>query len=442
MRILIVDDAEDKRRDVRCALQAEFQDQYTLELDEAVDYEEALERLRDGFYDLVVLDLFLPDAVRSPTDDVSKALIKQVVRGDRLIPPTHIIGLTAYPLKIECERPFYDEHLLALLHYDAVDSTWRTALCSRIRYLVASKRAAARFRLESYDFDLVVMTARHENEYVPVAQSLFKRKVAEEFLPWAGMVSIGEVAGPGQRPLKTALVCIGEMGMAPAAAAASEAMNLFRPRMIAMVGMCCGFNTSVSASPRKLLDVLVAREVACWEEGKYESDKQSGDGQFRNRAKTRLVDDAIRNQVEQTVEQASAHLTPRLRRVANTKQYKAVAEQFDETDIRAIPEVKFSPIVSGSSVVADDDMITEILGRHPNALGLDMEIAGLHAAVDRCLGKKPSVLAVKGVADFGRADKGANAQVMASRCATEVFLGIIGQLDIFEPNRSSVTKAS
>lgn len=437
MRILIVDDAEDKRREVRSALQEEFKDQYTLELDEAVDYEDALERLRDGFYDLVVLDLFLPDASRSPTEDISKALIIQVVRGDRLIPPTHIIGLTAYPVEVQDERPFYDEHLLALLHYDAVDGAWRSALCSRIRYLVASKRAAARFRLESYDFDLVVLTARHENEYIPVAQSLFGRKIADEFLPWSGAVTIGEVAGPGGRALKTALICIGEMGVAPAAAVASEAMNLFRPRMIAMVGMCCGFNSSASASPRKLLDVLVVREVACWEEGKYEPDKESGDGQFRNRAKTRLVDDAIRNQVEQAVEQASAHLMPRLRKIAKTSAYKAVTAQFDTDDVRTVPEVKFSPIVSGSSVVADDDMIGEILSRHPNALGLDMEIAGLHAAVDRCLGKKPSVLAVKGVADFGRADKGASAQVMASRCATEVFLGVIAQLDIFEPDRQN-----
>jgi len=433
MRILIVDDAEDKRREVKTALQAELRDQFTLELDEAVDYEAALERLRDRFYDLVILDLFLPDASRGPTEDTSKALITQVFRGDRLIPPTQIIGLTAFPTEAEAERPFYDEHLLDLLHYDAVDGAWRAALCSRIRYLVASKRAAARFRRENFDFDLVVLTARHENEYLPVAQTLFREIHSEVFPPWAGAVTIGEVSGPDGRGLKTALVCIGEMGMAPAAAATSEAINLFRPRMISMLGMCCGFNASSSASARKLLDVLVVREVACWEEGKYEPERVVGDGQFRNRSKTRLVDDAIRSQVEQAVEQGGKHLTPRLRRLSGTRAYKAVAALFDPKDVRAIPEVKFAPLVSGSSVVAADEVIAEILDRHPSALGLDMEIAGLHAAVDRCLGKKPSVLAIKGVADFGRADKGNEAQVMASRCATEVFLGIVAQLDIFEP---------
>lgn len=433
MRILIVDDAETKRREVMAALVAEFRDQYDLKFDEAEDYEAALDKLRTQFYDLVILDLFLPDAVRSPTDDTSKALITQVLRGDRLIPPTHIIGLTAYPNEIEAERAFYDEHLLALLHYDAVDGAWRQQLCARLRYLVLSKRAATRFRIESYDFDLVVLTARFENEFVPVAERLFVRKHTDAAPPWKSKVVVGEVAGPRGRMLRTALVCIGEMGMAPAAAVTSEAINFFRPRLISMLGMCCGFNHAGVSSARKLLDVLVVREVSCWEEGKYEPDKKSGDGQFRNRAKPRLVDDLIRGRVEQIVEEGTTHIAPRLRKLSGTKGYKQIAEKFGSAQVGAQPEVKWCHIVSGSSVVADDNVIAEILAREPSALGLDMEIAGLHAAVDRCLGNPPSVLAIKGVADFGRADKGEEAQVMASRCATDTLLGILQQLDIFEP---------
>lgn len=432
MRILIVDDAETKRLEVRRTLLDEFQDEYALEFDEAIDYEAALDVLGSRFYDLVILDLFLPDAIRSPTEDTSKALITQVLRGSRLIPPTHIIGLTAFPEESRKEQPFYREHLLALLHYSETDSAWRDDLCGRIRYLIASQRAAARFRIEAHDFDIVVLTARHENEYVPVSERLFDRVAMDAFPPWQGPVTVGEVEGPGGRKLKTALVCIGEMGMAPAAAVASEAINLFRPRLITMLGMCCGFNSEACASPRRLLDVLVVRETACWEEGKYEPDRISGNGQFRNRARTRVVNDAIRDQVDQIVEAGAKHLIPRLRKLASGKPYKELIRLFDAKHVRAVPEVKYAHVVSGSSVVADDVVIAEILDRQPTALGLDMEIAGLHAAVDRCLGSKPSVFAVKGVADFGRADKGSEAQLMASRCATEVFLGIVGQLDIFE----------
>lgn len=431
MRILIIEDAPDKRRDVRQALETEFLDECAMIVDEAVDYEQALERLGDGFYDLVVLDLFLPSAMTGPSEDSSKALIRQVLKGSNLHPPTHIIGLTAYLDRTREDRIFYDENLLALIAYDAIDGAWRDDLCSRIRYLLASKRAAARFRLQSYDFDVVVLTARHENEYVPVRIELFDRVTADVFPLWPGRVTIGESAGPDGRPLKTALVCVGEMGMAATAAVASEAVNLFRPRLVAMLGMCCGFSTIACNSPRKLGDILVARETACWEEGKYVDPKSEGEGPFKTRAKTRTTDDGIRGKVEQVVEEAAQHLTPALTTFAQTAEYVAFRRQFKASEIRAVPEVRYAPVVSGSSVVADESVIKEILDRHPQALGLDMEIAGLHVAVERGIGRKPSVLAIKGVADFGRADKGDEAQVMAARLATKTFRRIVPQLEIF-----------
>lgn len=433
MRILIIEDDPKKRKDVRTTLETEFRDEHAMIVDEAVDYEEALDCLKTGFYDLVVLDLLLPSELDGPSELSSKALIRKVLKGSTL-PPTHIIGLTAYESRAHKERAFYDEHLLALIIYDAVDGDWRDKLCSRIRYLVSSKRAAANFRLQSYDFDVLILTARYENEYVPVKQELFQGETTNGFPLWPTRLTHGEITGPGNRPLKAALLCIGEMGMAPAAAVASEAINLFRPRLIAMIGMCCGFNTKACSSPRKLGDVLVARETACWEEGKFVEPENDTEEPFKTRAKTRTTDDGIRAKVEQIVEEGAQHLTPHLKSFAGTAEYREFRALFAEEDIREVPEVKYAGVVSGSSVVADEAVIREIIERHPQALGLDMEIAALHVAVERSIGRKPSVLAIKGVADFGRADKGDAAQVMASRLATRTFKQIVPHLEIFGVN--------
>ena len=69
--------------------------------------------------------------------------------------------------------------------------------------------------------------------------------------------------------------------------------------------------------------------------------------------------------------------------------------------VRDVPSVRFGMLVSGSSVIADEDVVRDILQRHPTAIGLDMEMFGLFTAVDRCFGRRPSVLGIKGVADFG-----------------------------------------
>ncbi|WP_395444303.1 hypothetical protein [Caulobacter sp. UC70_42] len=52
-----------------------------LQISEAKDYEEALEHLKSGFFDLVVLDLVLPAADQDPSALVARSLIRQVTTG-------------------------------------------------------------------------------------------------------------------------------------------------------------------------------------------------------------------------------------------------------------------------------------------------------------------------------------------------------------------------
>jgi len=132
------------------------------------------------------------------------------------------------------------------------------------------------------------------------------------------------------------------------------------------------------------------------------------------------------------VEAAEETLARRVTRFAATQVFQNLRTTFGPNDVRESPEVRFGAMVSGSSVVADEKMIAEILDRHPSAIGLDMEIYGLYTAVARATGAKPASLAVKGVADFGRSDKGPEAQVAASIFATEVFKGIVENLSIFQ----------
>ena len=100
--------------------------------------------------------------------------------------------------------------------------------------------------------------------------------------------------------------------------------------------------------------------------------------------------------------------------------------------VRDVPSVRFGMLVSGSSVIADEDVVRDILQRHPTAIGLDMEMFGLFTAVDRCFGRRPSVLGIKGVADFGHAAKDDFAQRGASVVSAEVFKSILPSLPIFE----------
>jgi nucleoside phosphorylase/CheY-like chemotaxis protein len=431
MKILLVEDDETKRaRVVELLTSQTFV--ASIEVAEAMTYEEALTALNSSFFDLVILDLLLPGAGQAPSADSSRAIIHAAMLGTSTIPPTYIIGLTAHESIADEEEAFYEENLFSLERYSPTERGWERRLVSKIQYLLKSKNAAAAFRANSYDLDLVVLTARYENEFQPVYRHILDSTEAESHPGWPTKIKLGSVRLSPGRSLRAAVVCIGEMGMAPAAAVASQAIATFRPRLLSMVGMCCGFNTNACASPRKLMDVIVAREVECWEEGKYVDLAKSGSArEFRARSRARPVDDAIRGKVEAAVEMESDTLRPQLRQFAARSAFRKVRSHFGDDLVREVPDVRFDAMVSGSSVIANEDMIAEILTRQPKALGLDMELYGVYSAAEKCVGKRPSVLGIKGVADFGQVKKDDVAQAAASEASAIVLRGLLAHLGIF-----------
>ncbi len=442
MRILVVDDDELKRADVRrCLEAADLDDEVAIHV--AVDYEEALARLREGFFELVILDVLLPGGGNGPSRDFSRALIKKITLGADLIPPTNIIALTAFPEVGDDERAFYDEHIFAIETYDANSDVWRDRLVRKIKYLKRAKRAGAEFYRHSFDFDVLVITARYENEFVPVKRKLFREITADQHAMWKTPIALGVMPGPGGRMLRTCLVCASEMGMATTAAVASEAVALFRPRLVSMLGMCCGFDIPEAAVSQQLLNAIVVRDASCWEVGKYEAAVE-GTPEFKNRSKARPVDDSLREEIDDIVERKVDTLNRDLERLmANRDMTKLMASPSVQKllasraakQLPRVPDVRFGSLVSGSSVIANRDVIKEIVERHPSALGLDMEVYGLYTAVEKSLGRRPSMVAVKGVADFGDAEKSDVAQRAASTVSTVVFRAIVRHLTMFSGRR-------
>lgn len=442
----MVDDGEQKRARVISEIQKNL---IGLEVDivESFDYESTLEKLSSDFFDLIILDLVLPAADGDPSEQSSRSIIGQIMRGGKLNPPTHIIGLTQYENIGEDARKFYERNLFALEFYSSEKSDWAERISNKIRYLNKSKRAAVIFQANTFGLDMVVLVARHKNEFLPVKKRLFSSIHAEEHPLWKDGIVFGEVNCAGRAPLNVALICVGEMGMTATAAVTSQAIALFRPKLISMVGMCCGFSIPESANPCKLMDAIVVRQVSCWEEGRYQksgSTLHNGGvekvtdldaleheaSEFRNRAKPRLVDDLIRDRVDRAIERSSDTLDPHLKKFAGQSKYKQVVEKFGE-QVRPVPTVRFANIVSGSSVIADEAMVKEICSRHPSAIGLDMEIFGLYAAAERSFGRRPSVIAIKGVADFGHSEKHDFGQAVASTISVDVLKHLLPHMGIF-----------
>jgi nucleoside phosphorylase len=88
----------------------------------------------------------------------------------------------------------------------------------------------------------------------------------------------------------------------------------------------------------------------------------------------------------------------------------------------------YTATVSGSSLIADEKKIAEIIKRHPRAIGLEMENYALYTAIDFLPGLKPCKLAIKGVADFGDGQKKDDVQKLASTFSAITFFKILDAL--------------
>ena len=425
VKLLVIEDSDIKYQCVEERLRTELDD-ILLIVTRARDYESALKSLNDEYFDFVIVDLLLPGAGFGPSFVTSTKLVHMLMRGD-LVPPSFVIGLTEFADRAAEVGSVYREYFLALEIFNATEFGWAERIARQIRYMVRARFAAVKFRAESHSLDVLVLTARYEREFLPVRDLLFR---GQEFGGRHALIErevcFGEIRGKeGTRG--AAILGVNEVGLAPTASVLTHAISVFRPRLVVMLGMCCGFGIPECAQPRKLGDVIISREVSLWDEAKYVEGRDSMAAGPRDRSKTRMIDDQIREAVAEIVETEGTRIAKALRRERDKTRWREVVARH-AADMRETPEVTLSTTVSGSSLIADQEKVREILTRKPGAVGLEMENYAVYTAVDFVGGLKPSKLAIKGVADFGDGNKRDDVQELASTCAAITFANVLDGL--------------
>ena len=223
--------------------------------------------------------------------------------------------------------------------------------------------------------------------------------------------------------LSLGVICLDEMGLSHSAAIVANTINMFRPRHLAMLGMCCGLKKITDPDDPgqgalcKLGDIVVATDTCCWDEGKYEDTDPvlTGSPFFNNRSVRKSPEREFWRSVDRYLDRDQEKIK------------SVVAGYYKKQDLAKvrsglIGDVKFSPdaslhwglIVSGACVIDSGHMIESITTRFPLAIALEMEAHSVYAAADCCTGLRPKTLVIKGVADFGDGTKAKPVQAMAS----------------------------
>ena len=419
--ILVIEDDAEKARSVCDGVRSVVSD-IDIRSEIVTNLVDALRRLEVNYYDLVVLDILIPAANRNPNSENSRVIIEQLASG-RLVMPACVIGLTAFEDEYRAESQYYSDNLFSIEQYDRNSDRWLKNIVSRIRFLNRWKSAYGRASSFSFDIDVAFLTARSETEFNPIINRMeWVAGPSDDLLLYKSKKLKRGTIRIGRHILRTVVCCQEEMGMAAAAAVTAQLVAQFRPKVVMMLGMCCGFRQEECQNRSNLGDVIVARETACWDDGKYgEVDNKSF---FFNRAKPRVVESSVDHLIGSLLESDMNSLRESMKDTWNRPKAKSLRRKFKD-DTGVFPDVKYGLLLSGSSVIAHDVKGDEIIMRFGNALGLEMEVFGVYTAVDRSVGVRPLVLGIKGVADFGDGAKHKEFQSLSSElsyCVGSVIL--------------------
>ena len=356
MRVLIIEDADEKFEKILEVAKAAYPD---IDIVRAAYQGEAHRRLEQQYFDVIILDILIPPVKGAIPYDYGSGLLKEVERS-KYNRDAYIIALTAYEDAHNKHFDAFFERGVLCIKYDEFGDNWKNALHNSLR----------RTRTRRNEDFLIFCALEQEREAF----------YCEGF----GDIERLNIGGIDATPLwmgsKHGLVIVPpRIGLIDASVVATVATKMFRPKLFAITGICGGYVENC-----RIGQLIVGS--TCWE---HQSGKLTPSG----------------HQIEPYQWSMNEDVRLALRQMCLNENVDdllydgLVLEDIDSMD------PKFAPIVSGSAIIADADIVKKIVAQHRKTTGIDMEMYGVLRSVELV---DPSVVCfgAKTVVDFADKQKG------------------------------------
>lgn len=358
---------------------------------------DARAKMEENRYDIFILDILVsqwPDS--DPDVQNSLNLLLELHEGDEFHKPSRILGITADLTVAKESEAQFSKWTWSILNYSSTSDEWMSQALNCVRYVIDAKKQSDQEK-PGFGTDLVVICALEKPELEEVLK-----------LPWnwgssrpvddLTFVRDGTFESEG-RTISVSVAFAPRMGMVSTALLSANLINLLRPRLIAMCGICAGVRGKTDIG-----DILLADPAWDFQSGKRVKDKESYVFSFAPHQLS--APSVLRRHVEQIRSDTAA--------MAN------LSAEFSDSAPR-IPKVLIGPVASGSAVLADGKVIEDIKAQHRELLGVEMEVYGLYAAAASASSPQPLAFALKSVCDFADPDKGDNSQRFAAYTSARVL---------------------
>jgi nucleoside phosphorylase len=374
MIVGIVDDDKNKRRSIAQVLE-QYSDE-ELVVHEAASRSSARRLLRETELDLLVLDIAIPEFDDGePVINGGISFLREMISSTRFYSPKQVVGLTALEEIYETAATAFGGELWSVVKYDQTSSEWVDQLGAKVRHLLRAKAVPA---APPPEFDLGIVVALKEPELSAVLDLQWDWQVADR--PGdPTQYYIGTFRRSDGTSGRVVAARAPQMGMPAATVTASKLGLSFRPRCIAMTGICAGVRGETS-----LGDVVAANPV--WDYGSGKHLTKDGSEVFEPAPYPLTLSTRIRRILEE-FEGESAPLS-------------AMRAEYGGTSAGSVPRLHIGPFASGAAVVARSAVLQEVQLQHRKLIALDMEAYGVATAASELSLPPPEFLVLKGVSDF------------------------------------------
>lgn len=404
MKILFVDDEGGKRTDVVRAL-CEVEGVDLRDISHAPDALTAKKLLMEEVFDLLIVDIVLPirsDEAAVPDGGVK--LVEELLERPQFKTPEHIIGISAYEEGHSVGTQRLAAHLITSVLYDRTSEEWARALQSRVRHIIASKRADSS-GLE-YQTLAAVLCALEEPELSAVLRLRWDweqiDRVGDDTIYHRGRLPLTDGASD---PIVAAAAP--RMGLPAAAVTATKMIYEFRPRFLVMTGIAAGVEGRANVG-----DVLVADPSWDWGSGKWEGTTEG----------PRFLPEPYQLPLHNRVRACLNRLRQDVGWLAETK--KKWPGPAPDSEMK----ISIGPLASGAAVLADNRTLREVVRQHRKLIGIDMESYAVMAAAEGASAPRPISISIKGVSDHADERKNDTFREFAAYASTEVMAKLIEML--------------
>lgn len=409
IKILIIDDIQEKVDALTTTL-LKLYPEGAISIESAGTIAYGREKLQSSTYDLLILDMVLPELEGDEALRTAGArFLSEIYQNESIKTPLQIIGLTEYDTEFsELQQEFKDK-LWYLLFYSRTSDDWKEQLKTKVFQLGQYKKAVEDEVANRDKFDIGVICALRE-EFTQMLRAFSRVKwesIQIEGLPYS--FRSGILTTRGFRDLKIIAGCTDKAGMCPTSILATTMYTKLGVETIFMTGITAG----IKYDDLQLDDIIIAEAIMDYASGKLKEDE---------RGEIKLLKEVNQIQANRNLISKMADFTSR---DEISDEINSDLRDKNLRDGRNNIMFKVAKTVCGPYVMAAPKVIEELKKDERKLQALDMEGFGLYLTA-HTLDKK--ALWIKGVSDFADAHKGDGRHKTCSYASAKLLYEFIREM--------------